>query len=67
MVYFIRQHRLEDKIVKDIPQIVEFEFAVWDFLLFIYELRWDKLIANKDNKSFKQYVTLQFNVKVPNN
>ena len=48
MVFFIRQHRLEDITVENVFQIAKFGFAAWNFLLSIYELEWDKLIANKD-------------------
>ena len=54
---FIEQCKLEDKIVEDISQISEFGFVAWDLLLAIYESGWDKLTANKDNRSFKQYVS----------
>jgi len=37
MTAFIRQHKLEDKIVENILQISEFGFTAWDFLLAIYE------------------------------
>jgi len=38
-----------------------FGFVAWEFLSVIYESRWDKLIANSDNKSFRQCVSSQFN------
>jgi len=37
MVAFIRQCKLEDKTAEDIPQISEFGYMAWDFLLAIYE------------------------------
>lgn len=48
-------------------QIVKFGFAAWNFLSSLYELEWNKLTVNKDNRSFRQCITLYFNVKVPNN
>ena len=48
----------------DILQIAEFEFAAWKFLSAVYQFRWKELIANKDNRSFRQCVSLQFN-KIP--
>jgi len=58
---FIKQHPLENKMAKNILQIAEFGFAAWEFLSTIYKFGWNKLIANKDNRSFRQYVFLQFN------
>jgi len=49
---FVRERRLEDKTAENIPQIMEFCSAAWDFLSSIYESGWDKLKANKDKKSF---------------
>jgi len=46
---------------------LEFGFAAWDFLLAIYESDWDKLAANKNQKSFRQCVSVQFNRKSVNN
>ena len=39
-------------------------FVAWEFLSVIYEFRWDKLIANNDNRSFRQCVSLQFNKNI---
>jgi len=64
---FIRQHKLEDKTTKDIPQISEFSFVAWDFLSAIYESGWNILAANKNQKSFRQCVSTQFNRKSVNN
>ena len=63
---FIRQYKLY-KTTKDIPQISEFSFIAWDFLSAIYKFGWNKLIANKDQKSFRQYISAQFNRKSINN
>ena len=59
MAIFIRQRKLKDKTTKDIPQIVEFRFTAWDFILSIYEFGWNKLNANKNSNSFRQCVALQ--------
>jgi len=67
MVAFIRQHKLENRTAEDISQILEFGFIAWEFLSFIYESGWDKLIANKDNKTFRQYISSQFNIKPTKN
>ena len=64
---FIRQHKLEDKTTKDIPQISEFSFVARNFLSAIYESGWNILAANKDQKSFRQCVSAQFNRKSVNN
>jgi len=40
---FIRQRKLKDKTVENIPQIVEFGFTTWDFISFIYKSEWNKL------------------------
>jgi len=57
----IKQCLLKNRIAKDILQITEFGFAAWKFLSAIYKSSWNKLMANKDNKSFRQYMLLQFN------
>ena len=64
---FVRERKLEDKIAEDIPQTMEFCYTAWDFLLSIYESYRDKLEANKDKKSFWQYISLQFNRKPSTN
>jgi len=46
---FIKQCPLKNRTAKDILQIVEFGFTVWEFLSAIYESDWDKLTANNDN------------------
>ena len=46
---------------------MEFGFIVWNFLLAIYESGWNKLVANKEQKSFRQGVSMQFNRKSLNN
>ena len=63
MAVFIRQCKLENKAVEDIPQIVEFGFVAWDFISSIYKSRQDKLTACKDNISFRQCIVLQFKPK----
>jgi len=50
---------------KDISQIVEFGFATWGFISSIYKSGWNKLTANKDSRSFRQYIALQFKSKIP--
>ena len=64
---FIRQRKLEDKTTTNISQITEFGFAIWNFISSIYESGWNKLTTNKDNRSFRQYVALQFKAKIPDN
>ena len=49
-----------------IPQIVEFGFVAWDFLIAIYKSGQDKLAASK-NKTFRQSVSSQFNKVYINN
>ena len=67
MAVFIRQRKLEDKIAKDIPQIVEFGFAAQNILSSIYKSEQDKLTANKKSKTFRQCIAVQFNSKVSKN
>ena len=64
---FVRQHKLEDKTAKDISQILEFGFVAWNFLLAIYKSGWDRLVANKKQKYFRQCISVQFNRKFSNN
>lgn len=39
----------------------------WEFLSSIYKSRWNKLIANKSDKTFKQCISFQFNIKPTKN
>ena len=61
IVAFIKQQKLEDKIAEN---IAKFGFVAWKFLSAIYEASLDKLAVNKNNKSFRQCVSAQFN-KIP--
>jgi len=61
MAIFTKQCKLEDKIKIYISQISEFGFVTCEFLSAIYEAGWDKLTANKNQKSFRQCVSSQFN------
>ena len=67
MAVFIKQYSLENKTSKDISWISEFGFAAWKFFSFIYESSWNKLIANEENKTFRQHISLQFNKTYTNN
>ena len=53
---FIKQYSLENKKAQIIPQITDFGYIAWKFLLAIYQSSWDKFIANKDNKTFRQCI-----------
>ena len=53
---FIKQYSLENRKAQIIPQITDFGYIAWKFLLAIYQSSWDKFIANKDNKTFKQCI-----------
>lgn len=48
--------------MEDIPQISQFGYAAWDFILSIYKAKWDKLEA-KDKITFHQCISSQFNRK----
>jgi len=61
MAAFIKKCLLENRTTQDILQIMDFRYIAWKFLLAIYESGWDKLMANKENMSFRQYVSAQFN------
>lgn len=58
IVVFIKQWPLENKMVKDIPQISKFGFVAWEFLSAIYKFGWNMLTANSDNWTSRQYVSL---------
>jgi len=49
---FIKNRLLNRKTEKDISHIVGFGYAAWDLISFIYELGWDVLTANKNNRTF---------------
>jgi len=61
---FIKQRPLKNKTAEDIPQITE--FIKWKFLSAIYKSSWDELMANNENKTFRQYTSSQFN-SIPSN
>ena len=58
MVVFTKQYSLQDRMANDILQIAKFGFVAWEFLSAVYKSRWEKLTANKDNRSFRQCVSL---------
>lgn len=60
---FIRQKKLENKTTKDISQTEKFGFIIWDFILSIYKSNQNRLIACKNNSSFRQCMSSQFKTK----
>jgi len=60
---FIKQRPLDNRLGKDISEIIEFCFAAWEFINTIYKSDWDKLIINDKKMSFRQYMSSQFNKK----
>ena len=48
---------------KNIPLIVGIRHGIWNFILSIHKLEWDKLTANKNNNTFCQCVSVQFKLR----
>jgi len=61
---FIKQYPLENRIAKN---TLEFRFVAWEFLFAIYKSGWNRLTANNNNKTFRQYMSSQFNKTSTNN
>lgn len=56
---FIQQCSLGDKPIKDFPELADIGVAAWHLINTIYELGWDRLIAD-NNMSFCQCVSSRF-------
>jgi len=52
MANFIRSRTLLGQTKKDILTIIGFGQVAWNFILSIYELGWDNLKTNNNNRSF---------------
>jgi len=58
--FFIRNRNLNGKTKKEILSISEIGQAAWDL---IYEVEWNKLTVNSNNKTFRQCISAQFMLK----
>ena len=54
---FIKQHHLGNKLIKDFPNLAEVSFATWYLINTIYELGWDRLSADNNEKLIQQSVS----------
>lgn len=58
MELLIKQHLLDNKSAVNISQILEFGFAMWEFISSIYKSDWNKLVTNDKDMDFWQCVLL---------
>ena len=58
MELLIKQHLLDNKSAVNISQILEFGFAMWEFISSIYKSDWNKLVTNDQDMDFWQCVLL---------
>jgi len=54
---FIKQHPLGNKLIKDFPNLAEVSFAIWYLINTIYELGWNRLSADNNEKLIQQSVS----------
>jgi len=52
MKLLIKQHLLDNKSAVNISQILEFGFAMWEFISSIYKSDWNKLVTNDKDMDF---------------
>ena len=64
--YILNKSIVGDK-ANDVKDLKGIGKATWEFILALYESKWDYFIANKNNFSFRQKVKAQFNPLLPKN
>jgi len=52
MEVLIKKHLLGNKSAINISQILEFGFAMWEFISSIYKSDWNKLVTNDKDMDF---------------
>ena len=65
MTKYIKKKNIEYNKVNNIPDLSGVGKAAWNFIFTIYELGWDLLITNKENKTFRQQMVFKFTPKIP--
>ena len=54
---FIKQHPLDNKLIKDFYDLTKVSFATWYLINTIYELGWDRLSADNNKKLIQQSIS----------
>jgi len=57
MTKYIKNKSINYSKTNDIPDLSSVGEVAWNFISIIYESGWDSLIANKENRTFRQCVT----------
>jgi len=60
MATYIKNKKIETSKSNDIKNFEGIGKVAWDLISFIYEARWDSLIANNHRNSFRQKVSYKF-------
>ena len=60
---FIKKCSLDDKLVKDFLELAEIGTVSWHLINTISKSGWNRLIVNKNNRSFQSCILLQFVIK----
>ena len=64
MTKYIKNKSINYSKTNDIPDLSSVGEVAWNFISIIYESGWDSLIANKENRTFRQCVTQKFTPKL---
>ena len=60
---FIRNRSIKHNIVNKVKQLQDFGQTTWKFISSIYEVEWDVLETNKNNRTFRQNISSKFTSK----
>ena len=64
MTNYIKNKNINCNKANDILDLNSIGEVVWNFISTIYKSKWDSLITNKDNRTFKQQVASKFTSKI---
>lgn len=61
---YIKNKKINHNKANDIPDLKSIDEVAWNFISTIYNLGWDALTANSDNKTFRQLVAFKFTPRI---
>lgn len=65
MTNYIRNKSINYNKSNNIPDLKRIGKVVWNFILAIYDSKWDSLVSNDNNRLLRQKITYQFTPKIP--
>lgn len=66
MANYIKNKKVKQKKINNMPKLKEFGKAVQSFISFIYKSGWNSLYTDKENRMFRQKVASKFTLKISN-